>query len=88
MPFKETDKEIIFIEVLKKDTIADLVKFKKNSIFSKYGVKIDGLDKLAEALTKLMSDSIKANLLEYLDDIIANDEEEENKKGDADVKSK
>ena len=75
MPLKETNDEIIFVEVLKKSTIDDLMKFKDNSsVLARFGIKGDGIDKLADALTKLISDSIKSSLLGYLEDLVESKE--------------
>jgi len=73
MTIKETSTELLFVEVLKKETLHDLMKFDKDKeIFVKFGIKTNGLDKIADAITKLMSLDIKANLLQYMEDVINN----------------
>lgn len=81
MPIKETDDQIIFIETINKSTLEDLIKFKENSsILIRFGMKSDGIDKLADSVTKLMAESIKANLIMFLEENYI-DKEERGKNG-------
>lgn len=71
MAIKETDTEIIFVEVLKKETLYDLLHFgnENGEILKKFGIKND-YNHIADALTKLISTNVKSNILQYIDELI------------------
>lgn len=72
MPIKEDDANIIFVEILKKDTLKDLLHFdgESQTVFLKFGIKDNNKNQIADLLTKLISTNIKANILKYIDDLI------------------
>jgi hypothetical protein len=71
MAIKETDTEIIFVEVLKKETLYDLLHFgnENGQLLAKFGIKND-YNHIADALTKLISTNIKTNILQYIETLI------------------
>lgn len=72
MPIKEDDNNIIFVEILKKETLKDLLHFdgESQTVFLKFGIKDNNKNQIADLLTKLISTNIKANILKYIEDLI------------------
>lgn len=70
MPIHEKDDDYIIIETFKKSTLIDLMRFDGNkAIFAKFGIKFNNMDKIADALTKLVASNIQANILSLLEDL-------------------
>ena len=82
MPIKETDTDIIFVEILKKETLNDLLHFDGDckNLYQKFGIK-DNQNQIAEALTKLISTNIKANILQYIEALVGVSNDGDNKDG-------
>jgi len=79
MAIKETETDIIFVEVLKKETLNDLLHFdgEGKDLFRKFGIK-DNQNQIAEALTKLISTNIKANILQYIEELVGQKDGDDN----------
>ena len=80
MPIKINETDIILVETVKIETINDLMHFdiENADMFKKFGFKNNNLDKIAESITKLISNNIQVNILNYMYKIM----EDTIKKGD------
>jgi len=68
---KETDKDIIFVETLKKETLLDLLHFDDVEDFISFGFSLKDTKKhIADSLTKIISNSIYNQLSKYIEEIV------------------